>query len=100
MSETKINLAETEAASMHLTIEDFTSDSNELYREKENWLDGVIAAKLKAEHDEALSLRTSIIADFEKIKTQVMSLLKFDSYLGLIKYDVSFAIDTRASRYE
>lgn len=79
---------------MHLTIEDFTSDSNELYREEENWLDGVIAAKLKTEQDEALPLRTSIIADLEKIKTQVMSLLRFDFCLGLIKYDISFAIDT------
>jgi len=67
-------LAKTEDMSVHLTIEDFTSDSNELYdRENETWLDSVIAAKLKAEHDKALSLRVSIIADLEKIKTQVIS---------------------------
>jgi len=60
--------------SVHLTIEDFISDSNEFYDgENQTWLDSVIAAKLKAEHDEALSLRVSIIADFEKIKTQVIS---------------------------
>jgi len=60
--------------SVHLTIEDFTSDSNEIYNgENETWLDSVIAAKLKAEHDEALSLRVSIIEDLEKIKTQVIS---------------------------
>lgn len=69
-------MAESEDMSPHLAIEDFTSDANKLYEQgKETWLDGVIAAKLKAEHDEALPLRASIVADLEKIKTQVMSVL-------------------------
>lgn len=85
---------------MYSTIEDFASDPNELYdRGKETWLDSVIAAKLKAEHDEALPLRASIVADLEKIKTQVISLLRFDFDLGL-KSDTSSATDMRASRYE
>lgn len=69
-------MAETEDMSAHLAIEDFTSDANKLCEQgKETWLDGVIAAKLKAEHDKALPLRASIVADLEKIKTQVMSAL-------------------------
>lgn len=84
LPETKTNLTETKAASVHLMIEDFTSDPNELYgRGKETWLDSIIAAKLKAEQDEALPLRASIIADLEKIKTQVMSFLEFTSDLEL-----------------
>lgn len=81
LTEAKINLAETETASVHLTIEDFISDPNELYGQgKECWLDSKIAAKLKAEHDEAVPLRASIVADLEKIKTQVMSFfLEFNS---------------------
>ncbi|XP_071559950.1 cilia- and flagella-associated protein 43 [Temnothorax nylanderi] len=79
LPETKTNLAEVEAASVHLTIEDFISDPNELYdRGKETWLDSVIAAKLKAEHDEALPLRASIVADLEKIKTQIRELLNIN----------------------
>ncbi|KAL6262925.1 hypothetical protein P5V15_005713 [Pogonomyrmex californicus] len=55
---------------------DFISNSDKLYDlEKETWLDTVIAAKLKAEHDKAVSLRSSIIADLEKIKTQVRQML-------------------------
>lgn len=72
LSETKVNLAESRAVSEHLSIEDFASGPNELYGlAGETWLDNVIAAKLKAEREEALSLRTSIIADLEKIKNQV-----------------------------
>lgn len=93
-------MAETEVASLYLTIEDFTSDPNELYdRGKETWLDSVIAAKLKAEYDEALPVQACIIADLEKIKTQVMSLLKFDFNLGL-EHDIKFAIDPRAPEHE
>ncbi|XP_036145766.1 cilia- and flagella-associated protein 43 [Monomorium pharaonis] len=77
LPETKTNLTlETETTSIRLTIEDFTSDSNELYSQGiETWLDSIIAAKLKAERDEALLLRASIVADLEKIKTQIRELL-------------------------
>lgn len=93
-------MAEIETASVHLTIENFISDPNKLYnQEKETWLDNVIAAKLKAEQDEALLLRATIVADLEKIKTKVMSILRFNYDLGL-KYDIDIAIDTRASRYK
>lgn len=72
LSETRTNLAESRAVSVHLSIEDFTSGSNKLYGlAGETWLENVIAAKLKAERDEALPLRASIIADLEKIKNQV-----------------------------
>lgn len=72
LSETKINLAESRDVSVHLSIEDFASGPNELYGlAGETWLDNVIATKLKAERDEALPLRASIIADLEKIKNQV-----------------------------
>lgn len=78
-------MAEVEATNVHLSIEDFTSDFNELYdRGKETWLDSTIAAKLKAERDEALPLRASIVADLEKIKAQVIfqePLSEFDSDL-------------------
>lgn len=70
--ETKKNLAQNRAANVHLSIEDFVSGPNELYGLAEKtWLDNVIAAKLKAEGNEALPLRASIIADLEKIKNQV-----------------------------
>lgn len=70
--EIKKNLAESRAANVHLSIEDFVSGPNELYGLAEKtWLDNVIAAKLKAESDEALPRRASIIADLEKIKNQV-----------------------------
>ncbi|XP_011693346.1 PREDICTED: uncharacterized protein LOC105453253 [Wasmannia auropunctata] len=76
LRETKTNLAETEAMSVHLTIENFSSDPSELYdRENETWLDSVIAAKLKTERDKALPRRASIVADFEKIKAQIRELL-------------------------
>ncbi|XP_011872064.1 PREDICTED: uncharacterized protein LOC105564361 isoform X2 [Vollenhovia emeryi] len=76
LPEAKANLAEIETASVHLAIEDFTTDPNERYdREKETWLDSVIAAKLKAERDEALPRRAGIVADLEKIKTQIRELL-------------------------
>lgn len=74
LSETKTNLTETETMNVHLTIEDFTSDPNEQCDQgKKFWLDSIIAAKLKAEHEEALPLQASILANLEKIKTQVMS---------------------------
>lgn len=89
-------MAEIETASVHLTIENFISDPNKLYnQEKETWLDSVIAATLKTEQNEALLLRPTIVADLEKIKTKVMSILRFNYDLGL-KYDINFAIDTRA----
>ncbi|XP_029667223.1 cilia- and flagella-associated protein 43-like [Formica exsecta] len=76
LSETRTNLAESRAVSVHLSIEDFTSGSNKLYGlAGETWLENVIAAKLKAERDEALPLRASIIADLEKIKNQIRELL-------------------------
>jgi len=72
LPETKMNLAESRDVSVHLSIEDFASGANELYGlAGETWLNNVIAAKLKAERDEALFLRASIIADLEKIKSQV-----------------------------
>jgi len=58
---------------MNLTIEDFTSDPNEHDQGKKSWLDNIIAAKLKAEHEKALPLRASVLVDLEKIQTQVMS---------------------------
>jgi len=77
-------LAEIETASVHLTIENFISDPNKLYnQEKETWLDSVIAATLKAEQDEALLLRATIVADLEKIKTKVMSILRFNYNLRI-----------------
>jgi hypothetical protein len=69
-------LVETEAANRHLSIEDFISDSNDLCDlQEETWLDSITAVKLKAERDEALSLRVSIKADLEKIKNQVCHFL-------------------------
>jgi len=65
-------VVETETANKHLSMRDFISDSNESYElQEETWLDSITAVKLKAEHDEALSLRVSIKADLEKIKCQV-----------------------------
>ncbi|XP_067208945.1 cilia- and flagella-associated protein 43-like [Linepithema humile] len=72
----KINLVETEAVNRHLSIEDFISDSNELYDlQEETWLDSITAVKLKAERNKALSLRVFIKADLEKIKNQICKLL-------------------------
>lgn len=65
----RANLVETEAASTRLSIEDYSP--NELHDpEGEIWLDSVIAAKLKAERDEALLVRASIITNLKKIKNQ------------------------------
>lgn len=65
--------------SVHLSIKDFASGPNKLYGSAgETWLENVIAAKLKAERDEALPLRASILADLEKIKNQVYIFLEFD----------------------
>ncbi|KAG5339959.1 CFA43 protein, partial [Acromyrmex charruanus] len=76
LPETKTNLTETENMNMNLTIENFTSDPNEQYDQgKKSWLDSIIADKLKAEHEEALPLRASILADLEKIQTQIRELL-------------------------
>ena len=66
-------MTETETMNMNLTIEDFTSDPNEHDQGKKSWLDNIIAAKLKAEHEEALPLRASVLVNLEKIQTQVMS---------------------------
>lgn len=74
----KINLTEIEAANGHLSIEDFTSDSNDLHDlQEETWLDSVTAVKLKAERDEALPVRVSIKANLEEIKKQVCSFSLF-----------------------
>ncbi|XP_072759720.1 cilia- and flagella-associated protein 43 [Anoplolepis gracilipes] len=76
LSETRTNLTESKTVSVHLSIEDFTSGTNKLYGlAGETWLDNIIATKLKAERDEALPLRASIIADLEKIKNQIRELL-------------------------
>ncbi|KAG5310461.1 CFA43 protein, partial [Acromyrmex insinuator] len=76
LPETKTNLTETETMNINLTIEDFTSDPNEQYDQgKKSWLDSIIADKLKAEHEEVLFLRASILADLEKIQTQIRELL-------------------------
>ncbi|EGI69240.1 WD repeat-containing protein C10orf79 [Acromyrmex echinatior] len=76
LPETKTNLTETETMNINLTIEDFTSDPNEQYDQgKKSWLDSIIADKLKAEHEEVLLLRASILADLEKIQTQIRELL-------------------------
>lgn len=78
LSEAKINLTESKGVSVHLSIEDFASGPNELYGlAGETWLDNVIAAKLKAERDEALPLRASILTDLEKIKSQVYIYMPF-----------------------
>lgn len=71
LPEARENLAETAAASTRLSMEDFSQGPNKIHDlEKETWLDGVIAAKLKAECDEALPMRASIAADLKKIKNQ------------------------------
>ncbi|KAL6445963.1 hypothetical protein ACFW04_000971 [Cataglyphis niger] len=76
LSEARTNLAESRAVSVHLSIEDFASGRNKLYGlTGKTWLENVIAAKLKAERDEALPLRASILADLEKIKNQIRELL-------------------------
>ncbi|XP_032687920.1 cilia- and flagella-associated protein 43-like [Odontomachus brunneus] len=74
LPETRANLVETEAASTHLSIEDFSYGPSEIL-EGETWLDSVIAAKLKAEYKEALSVRASIMVDLKKIKNQIRELL-------------------------
>jgi len=59
-------------SSVRLSIEDFVSGTNVLRdSEEETWLDRASAAKSRAERDQALPLRASIVADLEKIKAQV-----------------------------
>jgi len=69
-----------------LSIEDFAPDTNVLRdSEEETWLDKASAAKSRAERDQALPLRASIMADLEKIKAQVRPQLssRFRAYAGL-----------------
>ncbi|KAL0119320.1 hypothetical protein PUN28_009711 [Cardiocondyla obscurior] len=74
LPEGKTNLAE--VSSVQITIKNFISDPNKLYdQEKETWLDSIIATRLKVEHDEVVLLRTCIMNDLEKLKTQIRQLL-------------------------
>ncbi|XP_014488827.1 PREDICTED: cilia- and flagella-associated protein 43-like [Dinoponera quadriceps] len=76
LPEARANLVETEAANTRMSIEDFSYGPSEFHGPEEaTWLDNVIVAKLKAERDEALLVRTSIVADLEKIKNQIRELL-------------------------
>lgn len=72
LPEINTNRERNEVTNVHLSMEIFESDSHQLYTTtEETWLDNITVAKLKAERDEALPLRESIIVDLNKIKDQV-----------------------------
>ncbi|EZA53241.1 hypothetical protein DMN91_004557 [Ooceraea biroi] len=96
LPEARTNLLETGTASVHLSVKDFASSSNVFYNlEEETWLDSVTAAKLKAERDEILPVRASILADLEKIKKQIRELLDIneskppDAQLPISAFDLN-----------
>lgn len=72
LPETKADLVASETVSLHSSMQDFVSGQGTLYNLTEGtWLDDIIAAKLKAEREQALPIRATIVADLKKIKNQV-----------------------------